>query len=279
MALAKDIELLRTHNVPMPGTVLSSIKSRPRLTSKTYEEYRLFPNKMIRESLGASVTNLLQRPTNGRPAKPPTMDTVKDLLEKLMKDRSTLRHINHSISSSVQPGSKFAVRKMMSRYWDNGTSFTLNLNGAVMRQGLFVEKMVQIDWLHSPSAMKTMRRLVEKYKRFFTIMKQNPTKFVVPTLDVDLAWHTHQLSPQSYYAYTDKRCKTFIDHDDKVDEGRLSEAFEWTCKRYQALFTEVYSECTCWYCESKRSNLLPQALLYKSTLRTDQFLLDSYPRI
>lgn len=83
---------------------------------------------------------------------------------------------------------KFAVRNMMSRYWDNSSIFALDLVGAVIRQGTFVEKMHAIDWLHSPAAQSTMKRLLIKYERYFTILKLYPGKTAVPTLDVDLAW-------------------------------------------------------------------------------------------
>lgn len=63
----------------------------------------------------------------------------------------------------------------------------------------------------------------------------------VPTLDVDLGWHTHQLSPKSYYDYTMQKCQKFIDHDDKIEEDALSQAFEWTSKTYEKLYQEVYS--------------------------------------
>ncbi len=46
----------------------------------------------------------------------------------------------------------------------------------------------------------------------------------------------------------------FIDHDDKIDEVKLSTAFEWTSKTYEKMFSSVYSECTCWYCESIRES-------------------------
>jgi len=46
----------------------------------------------------------------------------------------------------------------------------------------------------------------------------------------------------------------FIDHDDKIEETKLSTAFEWTSKTYQKLYDELYSECTCWYCESIRES-------------------------
>jgi hypothetical protein len=34
-----------------------------------------------------------------------------------------------------------------------------------------------------------------------SIISENPKHTAVPTLDVDLAWHTHQLSPKPYYEY------------------------------------------------------------------------------
>lgn len=64
------------------------------------------------------------------------------------------------------------------------------------------------------------------------------------------------LSPPNYFAYTTDRTKgSFIDHDDKIDETKLSDAFEWTSKQYQKITGgEVYSECTCWYCEAIRES-------------------------
>jgi hypothetical protein len=110
--------------------------------------------------------------------------------------------------------------------------------------------MTKIDWLHSPTATETMTRLILKYHRFMKIMTQHFTHLCVPTLDVDLAWHTHQLSPKLYYDFTVAQSQKLIDHDDKISEGKLNDAFEWTSKIYQELYHEVYSECTCWYCES-----------------------------
>lgn len=102
--------------------------------------------------------------------------------------------------------------------------------------------------------MDTMERLIAKYQRFIDIMAYYPSQMAVPTLDVDLAWHTHQLSPQPYYAFTTTQTSKFIDHDDKVSEEKLNAAFEWTSKTYQERYNDVYSECTCWYCESIRAS-------------------------
>jgi hypothetical protein len=116
--------------------------------------------------------------------------------------------------------------------------------------------MYKLDWLHSPTARETTERLVGKYQRFFDIMAKHPHAVAVPTLDVDLAWHTHQLSPGAYYRYSVAKTSRFIDHDDKIDEDALSAHFAWTSKVYQDTYGEVYSECTCWYCEAVRTAVI-----------------------
>ena len=97
-----------------------------------------------------------------------------------------------------------------------------------------------------------MTRLITKYTRFIGIMASYPREMAVPTLDVDLAWHTAQLTPGAYFRYTMDRAGKFIDHNDKVADVVLRDGFEMTSKRYQKLYREVYSECTCWYCEAMR---------------------------
>lgn len=251
---ARDAQSLIVNDVPMPGTILEPAKGKPAsimaITSSATP--RTFPNRMIRKRLMVQVAELT-RP-GMLPA--PTMDTVREMIEKVINEGAAIREINsvpHVGITRLAPESRICLRKMMSRYWENFSPFALDLAGAIMRQGVFTAKMVQIDWLHSPACRETMGRLTTKYARFVTLMRTYPTKTCVPTLDVDLAWHTHQLSPSAYYRYTTGQTDKFIDHDDKIDEDKLSEAFEWTMQVYQDRYREVYSECTCWYCETVRS--------------------------
>lgn len=183
--------------------------------------------------------------------KKPTMNDVRALIESAVASSSVIKTVNRSegvLNVRLLAGERMAIRRMMSRYWENSSTFALELGGAVLRQSLFVEKMYKIDWLHS-GQRNIMTRLINKYSRFFQILANYPLHTAVPTLDVDLAWHTHQLSPQEYYLYSLNACNKFIDHDDKMEEDKLNESFEWTSKTYEKLFGEVYSECTCWYCE------------------------------
>ncbi|KAM5449840.1 hypothetical protein MaudCBS49596_004602 [Microsporum audouinii] len=231
-----DIRLLVEQGILLPGTLLTTdgVVDNPRTLANSV----LFPNKLIAGSLYSKLFNEtdLQRDTNA------TMFKARDIIGQAILE-----------GGKTRANERIAIRRMMSRYWENSSPFALDLIGAVIRQGVFIDKMDKIDWLHSPALESTMDRLIKKYVIFFRIIAQNKGKLAVPTLDVDLAWHTHQLRPQRYYNYSTQVTYTFVNHDDKVIESQLSDGFEWTSKQYQK-FTggEIYSECTCWYCEAVR---------------------------
>lgn len=93
-----------------------------------------------------------------------------------------------------------------------------------------------------------MARRVIKYKRFMGFMTSRLDSITVPTLDVDLIWHTNQLRPSTYY----QLCMTltddhFVDHDDKIGETNLHDVFAKTTRACQKKYKKPYSECTCWY--------------------------------
>lgn len=90
-------------------------------------------------------------------------------------------------------------------------------------------------------------------------MSTHRSRVAVPTYAVDLAWHTHQLSPEAYYKYSIENTTAaarggdeagiFIDHDDRIDEEVRSDAFEWTGEMYEKMSGgRGYSECLCWFC-------------------------------
>jgi hypothetical protein len=238
--------------VPMPGTLYNLRGIPESIRGSRTRQHSTFPNRFV-ETLGNDLLDC----TDARQARCTTVSQLRDQLENKLKDLQIMRLANNG-KPLREDG--VAFRRMMSHYWNNTGPFALDLVGAVIRQGTFVQKMDNIDWLHSPTVMATMDRLIRKYHVFFHIMASNPRRMAVPTLDVDLAWHTHQLAPQRYFEYSvyhtnlHTRIATFIDHDDKVDENRLSDGFEWTSKIYRKLTDgEIYSECTCWYCEAIRA--------------------------
>ncbi|KAF2728649.1 hypothetical protein EJ04DRAFT_569363 [Polyplosphaeria fusca] len=249
-----DASTLLTNKTPLPGTILDSIGT-PQMTLRgkkkigTHDPF--FPNRAVEN------ISLLRPDELRKNVDEITMRTLKSVFQSVLTSRSKVELVNKEQFKPelVAKESKIAVRKTLSHYWDNSSSFGLDLIGAVMRQGSFVQKMVKIDWLHSPAAMTTMERLIVKYHRFVRLIAENHRKTAVPTLDIDLAWHTHQLTPRIYYRYTLSLTRKFLNHDDKIPETSLHTNFQWTATAYEKKYSSPYSECACWYCECTREPL------------------------
>ncbi|KAK8064018.1 hypothetical protein PG996_008670 [Apiospora saccharicola] len=258
----KDTQLLLAQSQPMPGTFLDYKNGKPDpnlVNAMRAIDDQTFANRLIKMHLRSKVLELTKAHVIISRLDTPSLEDVRQMIEDAMKNQRVLRAVEdrsarQKFNVHLNSRSRVTVRKMMSRYWGNFTPFALELGGAVLRQGIFSEKMQKIDWLHSPAAKETIARLITKYHRFIDILAKNPGHVAVPTLDVDLAWHTHQLSPRAYYDYTNEKTDKLVDHDDKINETKLTTSFEWTSKVYQETFNEVYSECTCWYCESIRAS-------------------------
>lgn len=93
------------------------------------------------------------------------------------------------------------------------------------------------------------KNFLPRTSRFLDLISSSQHMLVVPTLDVDLVWHSHQLSPARYH----KDCRTnvgrYVDQwvfflpnagvsdspisDDKVEQFHLSDAFDATCRAWE----------------------------------------------
>ncbi|KAK6457495.1 uncharacterized protein RJT20DRAFT_24017 [Scheffersomyces xylosifermentans] len=137
-----------------------------------------------------------------------------------------------------------------------------DLVGCVLRQDRFVEKMNDFDWLHSANIKETLAEATIRYSRFFKMLTVlYPTQVLVPTLDIDIVWHTHQLS--LYYYFIDclnTEEGAVIDHDDKIESSKLDESFENTSRLYKWKFKKEYSICYCSYCVATRSSLTTKVI-------------------
>jgi hypothetical protein len=119
-----------------------------------------------------------------------TVESLKQLFRTVLTSGPSIAIVNAQQKKPefVAKMSRIAVRKVLSHYWDNSSIHGIDLIGAVLRQGTFVQKMVKLDWLRSPGHMKTVQRCIVKYHRFVRLAADNAGRMVVPTLDVDLAW-------------------------------------------------------------------------------------------
>lgn len=282
--LRLDIQALLKDDIPLFGTMLSAKGLLTGCKSSELQQHdEFFPNFLIKNVLRMELLTMTA-PENMDSA---TVLGFRQWLENAVHSRSDVRKakgLTYS-SSFVSKTSMGALRRVVARYWENSSQFGIDLVGAVIRQSTFVKKMHDIDWIHSPALASTMNRLIEKYSIFFKIMITNPKQMAVPTLDVDLAWHTHQLAPQRYFKYSTSQGSssnaTFIDHDDKVEEGKLNIAFQWTSHEYQRLTNgRVYSECTCWYCEAVRENHNNHGIFHRrSTANVNALNLHDEPTV
>ncbi|KAJ7073231.1 hypothetical protein B0H15DRAFT_957375 [Mycena belliarum] len=139
------------------------------------------------------------------------------------------------------------IDRIMSAYVDD-KMFSVELVGAVLRQGSFVAKMYDLQWTQvgffdSPDDEVKLQRIIARYHAFLTLMLVSPGSFFVPTLDIDLAWHTHQLMASKYSRDTLKHVGRFIDHDDNVDGSELSSSFETTCRAWEDRYGVQYTHC------------------------------------
>lgn len=134
-------------------------------------------------------------------------------------------------------------------------SLLRELSDAVLRQASFVEKMGKRLWIRSPAVEGTLTRAIVRYERFLQMFKEHPGALLVPTLDIDLVWHTHQCSPQCYHSASINRAGRFINHDDTVKETILTDKFKETRRLYEIRFKEEYNACLCWDCEALKSEL------------------------
>jgi hypothetical protein len=134
-------------------------------------------------------------------------------------------------------------------------SFQFDLISAVNRQLKFAAKMTSFAWRHSPFFHATLTSAITRYQHFFQMMKEHSQ--LAPTVDVDLVWHTHQLTPFAYWEYSREVAGRFINHNDMINEEAASLSFHKTVKAYEKIFRESYSLCFCWLCESSRHSERP----------------------
>ncbi|GJC77463.1 glycine-rich domain-containing protein 1 [Colletotrichum liriopes] len=273
-----DIQTSVTSDHAMPGTILDLHTGLPKLLKYDSDNSnsagcpdQLFPARLARRGLLVEVVEMLRPGSKVAPSMMAVRDNMEENFTGKFADSKNLkevmnRHGHKKVTDfRLSLDARRQTRKMMSRYWENSSPFAIDLVGCVMRQGTFTEKMCTLNWLHFPTARGLMTGLLKKYTRFVEIIAIASTtkdKVAVPTLDVDLAWHTHQLSPQSYFVFTLAKTSAFVDHNDKVDEDKLSTAFEWTSKTYQEKYGEIYAQCKCWYCETVRVMALPATKMF-----------------
>ncbi|KAL0579996.1 hypothetical protein V5O48_001999 [Marasmius crinis-equi] len=146
--------------------------------------------------------------------------------------------------------------------------WSLDLVGAVLRQASFIQKMVDLKWTAFSSSTESeeneiLLHAIMRYHRFMELLASSPKSFFVPTLDIDLAWHTHQIMPSvyktDYLAYVGRFVNQWVIRlppldprdlkhylsDDKVETHKLSTSFDDTARAWKKQFGQYYTHCGC----------------------------------
>ena len=108
------------------------------------------------------------------------------------------------------------------------------------------------------SDINFLKQGVEEYYKFLNLRNYAPDQIIVPTLQIDLMWHTHILSSLTAYQ---KDCisimKTEFNHDDSIEDKSLEEYFKTTKYLWNKHYEEDY------YVEGGMSRGEPPKEFYK----------------
>ncbi|CAA7048136.1 unnamed protein product [Microthlaspi erraticum] len=121
---------------------------------------------------------------------------------------------------------------------------TYDLVSAVQRQSSFYN---EVSRAHVDSDI-IIQEAVGRYKAFLYLIKRSREKLInlisVPTYDIDLIWHAHQLNPSSYYKDMEKILGEILQHDDTISDTseskKLDTAFSGTTTQWEETFGQGY---------------------------------------
>ncbi|XP_021743718.1 glycine-rich domain-containing protein 2-like isoform X2 [Chenopodium quinoa] len=156
---------------------------------------------------------------------------------------------------------------------DSQKSTDYDLVSAVKRQSTF---FYQVSRPHVSNNI-FLKEAIARYKGFLHLIKKNKEmsikRFCVPTYDIDLIWHAHQLHSALYCKDTTAICGEVLDHDDtdtdRSEGMKLSVEFMETSKRWEELYGLRYWKAGAMYRGSAPSPLTVDAHIFEKTQKSE----------
>ncbi|CAL0314136.1 unnamed protein product [Lupinus luteus] len=123
---------------------------------------------------------------------------------------------------------------------------------------------------------------VARYKGFLYLIKTNKEKglkrFCVPTYDIDLIWHSHQLHPVSYCKDLNEALGKVLEHDDtdsdRTKGKKLDTGFSGTTKQWEDTFGTRYWKAGAMYRGNApspiTSNPSPYSMICKKVVSSNE---------
>jgi hypothetical protein len=118
------------------------------------------------------------------------------------------------------------------------SALAAELADAVASQASFAGRILALG----PNVISSdwIERAVTRYGHFLALARAHPGEMLVPTLDVDLIWHVHMLTPLDYRDDCEAMLGRLLSHDAQVGDTELAHAFERTKSRWRASHDTSY---------------------------------------
>ncbi|KAE9375116.1 hypothetical protein N431DRAFT_463222 [Stipitochalara longipes BDJ] len=117
--------------------------------------------------------------------------------------------------------------------------FSFDLRAEVKRQILFARK-ITAAYPYDPVPENLLLDSQKRYAKFMNLIRMHQNPSIVPAVDIDLFWHTHQLSATNYLPWCTHHVGFPINHDDTVGESELSTNLHDTASAWEAAYSEDY---------------------------------------
>ena len=122
---------------------------------------------------------------------------------------------------------------------------SIDLVAASLRQREFATKITS-DACMGIDTPQALQRSTTRYHKFLLLMNRksnskNKKVALVPTLDIDLSWHTHQLEAVSYRKWCIEHLGVAVNHDDTVAKESLDQGLRETTQAWYNAYREPYA--------------------------------------
>lgn len=226
---------MKDYNTSMLNTILNLTSSyTSEIDGISFSAFRDYVGKRIKEGIEAETQFTLKEQKERR-------DSVRQNIDSLMKKKLITMT---SLSLDLVPGKCNQYVIYISVYLNLRATFFLSLylcpNCIAMYTQLdFVTKICSnYDYWTNPAVVQAC---INRYHKFLYLMHMKNGKMLVPTLDIDLAWHAHQTNPVAYREYTTQMTGRVVNHDDTISGHDLVKGYARTFVFWSQVYDEAYS--------------------------------------
>jgi hypothetical protein len=146
----------------------------------------------------------------------------------------------HDVFKDLRKPTRFTYMRLYYRgtIW---SECSIDLVSAAVRQRGFARKITAND-LHELDTPEGLVRAITRYHKFMLLVKvKSQNSYLVPTLDIDLAWHTHQLLPRHYSDWCIQTLGKRVNHDDTIGKGDLQHGLKYTSLMWYRTYRAPYT--------------------------------------